>query len=559
MFDFDDLDEEEEKIAAEDTRPAAGGWQPVPPEVWKALPPFSREDTPKTFKEFKENVNQVEKGEFWGLEFPFTPTQLKEMGPKWLTKAMHTAGTLPEDNEITRFLKFETKAEDTRSQDADSARWGGACTKVLLKVAYKNGPGDLTEWMFVKIPHEFTGKNERQKNSLNNNMDWNEVVWYNIFGGRFGLPDFRSPRMYFSDMSRRTTNFINVIEMVEVGERGKGPVSPGQPFPPPEKYKDWDLPNNGIDYYYAHAKTLAQFFGWHKKMRETTTQIEDLFMGKDSQGFVFNCFEQMGKAGPYNSKARDQHFKEMLGHSAIQGWMESMPGNFKPAPCAGFLEMGQEFITKIAPQAFPKKYTEAAYVDRFFREAGEIVPLVSHIMVYTSIMPEYWSLIHPNAQVDNAWYWREMNGDVSCGLLDWGIVMHGSMANCMAGGWMGGEPEVMDEHEEKLLVYFIDEYEKITGVKLDFDDLLMHFRLARVLTLYGCCANIGTLLRTIKKDDWKKVKDRFDPKINDNFLMRCYFVQVEMLLAMWAKRSPYQAFKKWMNRVQLPASMIPKK
>lgn len=546
MFDFDELEETEEAAA-----PAVPAWAPVPEHIWKSLPPLTSTNQPTTFKDFKAVVNERDVGEYWGIEFPFTPTMLREMGPQWLTKAMQLAGTLPEDNQITRFLKMDVKAEDVRQEDEENAKWGGAGLKILLQVAYKRPQEDLKEWMFIKMPHEFTGKNERQKNSLNNPMDWNEVTWYNIFGGRFGTLPFRTPRMHFSDMSRRTTNFVNIIEMVEYGRTGKTDVLPGECFPAPEKYKDWALPNNGVDYYYAHARTLAQFFGWHKLNREKTSQVEDLFMHKDHQAFYFQCMSVTASHGPYNSPARCHEFTKSLKDPLIQQHLQNLPGMLKPAGCNGFLDLGQEFILNVAKQAFPAAYVQKSHLDSFFKEAREMTDYVSEMWWYPCCIPEYFSLTHPNAQVDNAWYWRDQEGAVQCGLLDWGGVSHSTIPGCLGNGWMGGEPEVMDEHEEKLVQCFIDEYEKVTGTRLDLDDLYMLVKLAQAVTLYGCCANIGMLLRTIKKEDWKKVTSRKESKINNNFLMRCYFVQIEMFLGMWKKRSPYKSYRRWREQLGL--------
>merc|ERR1712187_528690 len=139
--------------------------------------------------------------------------------------------------------------------------------------------------------------------------------------------------------------------------------------------------------------------------------------------------------------------------------------------------------------------------------------------------PEYYSLLHPNAQVDNAFYWKNAAGEVQCGLLDFGGVYSGSIPNCLGNGWMGAEPEVMEEHEEKLVQIFVDEYAKATGFRFDCKDIHTGLKLAQGNVLYGCGANIGMCLRTYKRDEWATIKGREDPRVDANFLMRCYFVQ----------------------------------
>merc|ERR1712007_287119 len=167
-------------------------------------------------------------------------------------------------------------------------------------------------------------------------------------------------------------------------------------------------------------------------------------------------------------------------------------------------------------------------------------------------IPEYFSLTHPNAQVDNAWYWRNTAGNIECGLLDWGGVQHGSIPVCMGNGWMGAEAHVMSEIEGPLIRLFIDEYEKMSGFRFDFDDLRMHIKLAQATALFGCCANIGMLLRIIRTNEWKDVQCRSDPRIDENFLIRCYYVQIELFLGMWRMNSPYEYFQRWLTRTKLP-------
>jgi len=274
-------------------------------------------------------------------------------------------------------------------------------------------------------------------------------------------------------------------------------------------------------------------------------------MDKGFQGFMIGVTTAMGQSGPYLSKARDANFTQMLKDPGVKGWVDSLRLQ-SPQSTRGFLDYCKNLVCEVAPHTFPKELTEKAHTDKFFKEAGEMSMYCAEMQLYLTCMPEYFSLVHPNAQVDNAWYWRDPEGTLQCGLLDWGGVSHGTIPNCLANGWMGAEAEVMDEHETKLIRFFIDEYEKVTGEKLDFDDVHMHVKLGHAIVLFGCCANIGMLYRIFKKDEWPSIKGRKDPRINNNFLSRCYFVQIELFLAMFKKRSPYKAFKEWMTRVKLP-------
>lgn len=97
---------------------------------------------------------------------------------------------------------------------------------------------------------------------------------------------------------------------------------------------------------------------------------------------------------------------------------------------------------------------------------------MQEIMFYFQLIPEYNCFAHPNAQVDNAMFWKE-NGAIQCGLIDawrslkaacaifaferaedWGGASFSTMPAILCGGWMGAEPEFLEQHERKLLPAF---------------------------------------------------------------------------------------------------------
>lgn len=533
--------------------PPGGQWRPIPDDIWATFPKLEDGATlrPQSIKEFKEQVNDDDAGEYWGIKFPFTPKMLQDMGPDWLTLAMHTAGTLRKDDSIAKFVEMDVKAEDVTKQDAENAKWGGAGIKILLKVAYKNG---VTEKMFIKMPHEYTGTNERTKNSFNNGgmMDWSEATFYNVCGGRFGDLPFKSPKMFFCDMCRRTTNFINVVEHIPYAATGTMEVLPGQYYPAPEKYRDWALPNNGIELYYAHTKALAQFFGWSAMMRKRTDQLDRIFADALFLDAVGALHKEIAASGAYNSQQREAAIMKSMFEKDKRPMVESM--GFPPATAKGFLDLAYDFVTKHCPQAFPGELLDKEYLADFRKEADEMSKHCAEMSYYMTSVPEYFSLVHPNAQVDNAFYWKNDVGTVQCGLLDWGGASYSSIPNCIGNGWIGAEPEVMEEHEEKLVKLFVDEYANATGVRFDCADLLLQIKLAQAAVFYGCCANVGMCMRILKKEEWSTVTGRKDPRVDQNFLLRCYFVQVYLFLKMWGlKNSPYLFYKRWKRKVKLPS------
>merc|ERR1712032_1596885 len=192
-------------------------------------------------------------------------------------------------------------------------------------------------------------------------------------------------------------------------------------------------------------------------------------------------------AGGYNSPDRDAFIVKGLVNDPNFKAIAAGSG-FSPDAAKGFLGIGVDFITNACPQAFPKELLMKSYIAKFTSEAEDMGSYCGEMNFYMQAIPEFFSLCHPNAQVDNAFYWKSETGEIQCGLLDWGGVM---------------------------------------------------------------ASNIPT--RIFKRDVWGTIKSRKDPRIDENFLLRCYWVQVYLWLKMWGlKNSPYIFFRQWMKRLKLP-------
>jgi len=519
-------------------------WEPMPEAYWRRFPRAGDGEKPTNMPAFKKVVHENLPGEFWGLKFPHSPEQLKAYGPTWLTTAMQTCGVLPLDNKITAFTKFVVKADDLNAVvSQEDNNWGGACIKILLSVEYEKDPGNLSKNMFVKVPHEFTGKNERFRLSVSGS-DWPEAMFYNTLAGRLPV---KTPLCYFCDMNRKTTNFIFITECLPFGAFGdwEKKYKTGEFLPAPGKYRDWSIPC-AADLYYAHAKAMAAFFGFYRKTRSTSPQLDLMYIDEGGLQLRQGIYNHVCNL---NKEDRDKWFLWCCSDPSMAGIVQSQ--FFQPSICQGFLEMAEDLIKNMAPNVFPKELVEDAFLEKFFKEAQVMSFYGAEMVYYGFMMPEYFSLQHPNAQLDNAFYFMKDDKEIESGLLDFGGLGHGIIPHCLANAWIGGEPDMMDEHEEKLTKFFLDKYEETSGERLDLDDFYLHVKLSQAVTLYGCFANVRWLRTSVKPEEWATIESRKDPRIDDSFLVRCYFVQVEMLLSMWKKRCPYPFWQKWMERTKM--------
>jgi len=494
-------------------------------------------------------------GEFWGMQFPHDPEQIEAWGPAWFTKAMHKAGTFPKDVTVTKFTSFRVLAGDTAHQtdNEDDASWGGAGMKVMLDVELSKPTEGIATGFFIKIPHRCGNNSERHKVSCILDNDFPEVMFNNMLTR--GVMPFRTPKCYFADMNRETTNFIVICEKIMYGDKGKcfEDFKPYEILPAPGKYQDFTLYNNGIDYYYAQTRAFARMAAWYQKSRTLSNQLDFMFAYKElAQHLIGEHNEMMKHVGQIADRMNSiAYFAKHMGQ---KGFMESTAGSMPLAPDTAkmFIELGLEYMSW-AHVMLPKECLTPEFKKRFKHEAEELCKYAGVInFVITKCLPELNVLVHPNLQIDNAFYWKNEDGKIEAGLLDWGSVYHANVINAVASNWHAGELEVMDEHEDKLCDFLVDELLAAGGECCGKDMFRMLQRLARGVQCPGFFANISKLLQVLPKARWKEVTGRKDPLIQRLFLARCYGTSPMQMIYSFVKRSPYPDLLKLKEVLNLP-------
>lgn len=205
--------------------------------------------------EIAANVPAVLPGEWFGIEFPinFEMMQGAQFGAPFLTRAFHAAGALPPNNSVTRLLSLlELPLQGDDAQ-------GGAGIKAIIRVEYARPDPTLHQTLFVKMPWLLGGEHDQWRALLSSaygDGDGRELSTYVLLED---LLPVRIPKLYFADISRKSTNYILITECIPYGEADglQGSASAGQILPKSGKYQDDRLPN-AHEYYYALMKAFAR-------------------------------------------------------------------------------------------------------------------------------------------------------------------------------------------------------------------------------------------------------------------------------------------------------------
>ncbi|MGA7051166.1 MAG: hypothetical protein WBZ37_07795 [Mycobacterium sp.] len=149
---------------------------------------------------------------------------------------------------------------------------------------------------------------------------------------------------------------------------------------------------------------------------------------------------------------------------------------------------------------------------------------------------DYVALCHWNANIDNAWFWRDSDDALHCGLLDWGCVSQMNLGMAIWGAMSGAETDMWERHLDELLDLFVTEVLRCGGPDLDPD------RLRRHTLLYAATMGVAWLLDVPaligKRFGADAPVARTDPRIKDDESIRAPLQMLCNLLNLWERHRP---------------------
>jgi hypothetical protein len=147
---------------------------------------------------------------------------------------------------------------------------------------------------------------------------------------------------------------------------------------------------------------------------------------------------------------------------------------------------------------------------------------------------DYLALCHWNANVDNAWFFRDRRGELQCGLLDWGCVSRMHVAMALWGAMSGAEATLWDRHLDELLQLFVAQFGAAGGPPLDVAHL--RTRLLQYVAVMGVSwlLDVPALLRS-RLGDALAGLTRADPRIADDESLRAPLQMLTNVLDLWQR------------------------
>jgi len=426
------------------------------------------------------------------------------------------------------------------SDDSTAAEsMGGQGMKGFLSVAYAKPHPELHRELFVKLPFPYAPANERMKNSYTNCIDEPEILFNRIMGPM--LP-FRIPKYYFGEFSYESSNYILISEKLPFSEKSWAEGGQHMKFAPFElqphvqKFKDHLMPQRGFEHWLAIFQMAARGVASYAKgdwgPHDLLQELFPWSVPEACTGIGWETF--LGWATNWPA---DVSFTESVQAENDENvkFMEAQ------------VSLVMDFV-RSCPNLFPKELTADAFLKSWFKEVMEMASYGWERNAYCCVDPEFIVFGHPNLCSDNAWFWRDEDGRLNCGILDWGAAMYqclGSMiANCLG----QADYEMLTEHERDLIRGFADTARECGASEaLTFDTLYTMVKLQQ--------ANVGAtmiiqLYKMQKKEVWATYKNRWVPEVYDRFLPRNYVGGLLHMLATFKYRGVFSAFQEWRRKNQ---------
>ena len=305
--------------------------------------------------------------------------------------------------------------------EAEEFLGGGTGKKLLLTVAYAMPEPNLPERLFIKFSRNF------------DNELWDRARFMMISEANFAVlsrsPDFpvAVPACLFADIESQSSTGLIITECITYGRNGVEALYP--------KCMDYSVPAP-VEHYKAILKGLAKLSGAHRG-------------GRLSPDF--------DRKFPYDRKQASAVF-------ALR------------APEEKLIQRANrmfDFVERY-PKLFPQNVRAPGFREQFIRDIPDLVAAEGRIREVLYGNPEFIAFAHWNANIDNCWFWRNAQGILQCGFMDWANAGQISVAQSVSGAISGAEPFIWNEHLDELLAVFIEEYAANGGSRLSLDELRLH-------------------------------------------------------------------------------------
>jgi hypothetical protein len=418
---------------------------------------------------------------------------------RWVT-GDHFGLSIPADPEALRaggaafltdaFRAYGADKPVTRITQFDEVPGGSTGRKALLRVEYAT-PGADTD-LFVKFSRDFDDPiRDRGKTQMESEV---------LFAGLTREPGFpiAVPANQFADYHRDTGTGLLISARINYGANGIERQY--------HKCLDYEMPDP-VGHYRALVTALGRLVGGHRSGR---VRVGDQFP-VDMQA------AQVGERAPISPEKLGRRLGQLADFAAD------------------------------SPGLLPANIGSPQFMSRLRDEAPRFLEREQTVWDYLAGHPDYIALCHWNANVDNAWFWRDTGNALHCGLMDWGCAGQMNVAMALWGAMSGAETSMWDHHLDELLSLFVAEVSRCGGADLSVSELRRQVMLYVGVMTIAWLLDIPALIRK-RFGDAAAMMTRKDPGIKNDESVRAPLQMLTNALNLWET----QRFGEILDRASSP-------
>lgn len=365
----------------------------------------------------------------------------------------------------------------TRFEDCPRGSTG---RKVLLSVEYEKPDPTLHTDLFVKFSRAF---DDPLRDNQRYEMECEARFAAVSAGGDFPID---LPACYFSDFHSESGTGIMITQRIPYGE--------GRNEPHYEKCLDWEMPQQ-LEHYRAIVGTNARLAGAHG-------------------------------AGRLSARI-DEYFR-----FDVEAAIAADPIRYDAQKLRNRVSRYADFCAKY-PQLLPENIRDPRFHEALMRDVPRFLEHEKTIKTWLYTQPDQIVFAHWNANVDNAWFWRDDADDLHCGFIDWGRVGQMNIAQALWGTLSGAEVMIWDDHLDELLELYLREYEGAGG-RAQLDPNHIRLQMDMLIGLLGICWLLDTVPLILREiPDLHTAEDRYDPRFRESELARTQLHMLTVFMNLW--------------------------
>jgi hypothetical protein len=388
----------------------------------------------------------------------------------------------------TRFLTDAFRASGALAPDNDvtsitlfrEVAGGSTGRKVVLSVEYGRPQPGLHTDLFVKFSRDLEDPlRDRAKTQMESE------VRFAVLSRVPGFP-IAVPAVQFADYDRSSGTGILITERIPFGSNGIEPQY--------HKCLDYEMPDP-VEHNRALLTALGRLAGSYGSA--TLPSRLAAHFPLNVQGAT------VGERTPHDAQRLGRRLTE-LAH-----FVEARPG------------------------LVPANVRSPEFLDRLREDVPRVVRHEHTVMRQLAADSDYVALCHWNANIDNAWFWRDADGVLRCGLLDWGCVGQLNTGMAIWGAMSGAETDLWNGHFSELLELFVAEARRCGGPRLDPDRLRRHTLLYAAVMGVAWLLDVPALLN--KRFGPAAPESHTDPRIRTDESVRAPQQMLSNLLNLWER------------------------